>query len=159
MKTPLRHNGRDVPSDPSSVPPTSTGPRVTVAFAMFCQAYDPSRPTDLRQMTTGIGGWTADAPPTVELTLAVGLWSAGGAGRVDCRVGVRRPGEDIVYVGEGDSQIEAPGEMTIMPLKLTLTFNRPGIYWAICEFDGQPLVEVPFAVSEAPAPAFGAKPM
>lgn len=148
-----------VPIDPSSALTTPPGPRVTVAFAMFCQSYDPSRPTDLRQMTTGIGGWLAEAPPTVELTLAVGLWSAGGAGRVDCRVGVRRPGEDIVYVGEGDTQIEAPGEMTIMPLKLTLTFNRPGTYWAICEFDGQPLVEVPFSVSEAPAPAFGGTPV
>jgi hypothetical protein len=29
-----------------------TSPRVTVAFAMFCQGYDPERPTDLRQMTT-----------------------------------------------------------------------------------------------------------
>ena len=45
-------------------------PRLTVAFAMFCQGYDPERPTDLRQMTTGIGGWHTDAPPTHELTLA-----------------------------------------------------------------------------------------
>lgn len=133
-------------------------PRVTVAFAMFCQSYDPARPTDLRQMTTGIGGWTADSPPTLALTLAIGLWSAGGAGRVDCRVGVRRPGDDIVYVGEGDTQIETPGEMAIMPLKLTLTFDRPGIYWAVCEFDGHPLVEVPFSVSDAPPPAAAGAP-
>jgi len=122
---------------------------------MFCQSYDPERPTDLRQMTTGVGGWTADAPPTVELTLAIGLWNAGGAGRVRCRVGVRRPGDDVAYLGEGDTMLEEAGEMAIMPLKLTLTFDRPGTYWAICEFDGRPLVEVPFTVSEAPAPAFG----
>lgn len=122
---------------------------------MFCQSYDPNRPTDLREMTTGIGGWTAAAPPTVELTLAVGLWNAGGAGRVDCRLGVRRPGEDVTYLGEGTTQIDEPGEMAIMPLKLTLTFDRPGIYWAVGEFDGQTLVEVPFSVSEDPAPAFG----
>lgn len=128
-------------------------PRVTVAFAMFCQSYDPSRPTDLRQMTTGIGGWTADEPPTVQLTLAIGLWSAGGSGRIDCRIGVRRPGEDVTYMGEGDTQIDAPGEMAILPLKLMLTFDRPGIYWAVCEFDGHPLVEVPFSVSEDPPPA------
>lgn len=133
-------------------------PRVTVAFAMFCQGYDPGRPTDLRQMTTGIGGWQAEAPPTVQLTLAIGLWSAGGSGRVACRLGVRRPGDDIVYLGEGDTHIEAPGEMAIMPLKLTLTFDRPGVYWAICEFDGRPLVEVPFTVSEAPPPAAGGVP-
>jgi hypothetical protein len=133
--------------------PQTAAPRVTVAFAMFCQSYDPNRPTDLRQMTTGIGGWTAEAPPTVELTLALGLWSAGGEGRVGCRVGVRRPGDDIVYIGEGDTQIESPGEMAIMPLKLTLTFDRTGVYWAVCEFDGQALVEVPFSVSDAPPPA------
>ncbi len=138
--------------------PENAAPRVTVAFAMFCQAYEPDRPTDLRQMTTGIGGWTADAPPTVELTLAIGLWSAGSPGRVDCRVGIRRPDDDMIYIGEGDTQIEAPGEMAIMPLKFTLTLDRPGIYWAVCEFDGQPLVEVPFSVSEAPAPAFGGLP-
>jgi len=132
---------------------TPAAPRVTVAFAMFCQGYDPNRPTDLRQMTTGIVGWTADAPPTEELTLAIGLWSAGGQGRVDCRVGVRRPGDDIVYIGEGDTQIELPGEMAIMPLKLKLTFDRPGVYWAVCEFDGRALVEVPFSVSDAPAAA------
>ena len=129
-----------------------TSPRVTVAFAMFCQGYDPNNPTDLRQMTTGIGGWRADDPPTVELTLAVGLWSAGGAGRVGCRVGVRRPGDETVYIGEGDTHIEAPGEMAIMPLKFTLTLDRPGIYWAVCEFNGQPLVEVPFSVTDAPPP-------
>ncbi len=137
-----------------SAPMTQTErPRVTVAFAMFCQSYDPNRPTDLRQMTTGIGGWRAEEPPTVELTLAIGLWSAGAVGRIDCRVGVRRPGEDVVYIGEGDTQIEALGEMAIMPLKLTLTFERPGTYWAVCEFDGTTLVEVPFSVSEAPPPA------
>src|SRR4029079_13186303 len=42
-------------------------PRVSVAFAMFCHDYDPESPTDLRQMATGIGGWTADEPPTVQL--------------------------------------------------------------------------------------------
>ena len=131
----------------------SPAPRVSVAFAMFCQSYDPGRPTDLREMTTGIGGWRADDPPTVELTLAIGLWSAGGGGRVDCRVGVRRPGDDIVYLGEGDTSIESPGELAIMPLKLTLTFDRPGIYWAVCEFGGVTLVEVPFSVSDAPPPA------
>jgi hypothetical protein len=131
----------------------SLPPRVSVAFAMFCQSYNPDRPTDLREMTTGIGGWRADDPPTVELTLAIGLWSAGGAGRVDCRVGVRRPGDAVVYLGEGDTSIEAPGELAIMPLKLTLTFDRPGIYWAICEFGGVPLVEVPFSVTDAPPPA------
>ena len=131
----------------------SLAPRVSVAFAMFCQSYDPARPTDLREMTTGIGGWRADDPPTVELTLAIGLWSAGGAGRVDCRVGVRRPGDDVVYLGEGDTSIESPGELAIMPLKLTLTFDRPGIYWAVCEFGGVTLVEVPFSVSDAPPAA------
>jgi len=124
---------------------------------MFCEGYDPERPTDLRRMTTGIGGWTADAPPTVELTLAVGLWSA-AAGRIACRFGIRRPDEDTIYIGEGDTNIDGPGEMAIMPLKLTLTFERPGIYWAICEFDGEPIVEVPFAVSETPPPAAGGAP-
>jgi hypothetical protein len=137
----------------------TSAPRVTVAFAMFCQSYDPNRPTDLRQMTTGIGGWKAEDPPTVELTLAIGLWSAGSPGRVDCRVGVRRPDDDVVYIGEGDTQIEAPGEMAIMPLKLTLTCDRPGTYWAVCEFDGRPLVEVPFSVSDAPPPAAGGTPV
>jgi hypothetical protein len=135
-----------------------SAPRVTVAFAMFCQKYDPARPTDLREMTTGIGGWKADDPPTVELTLAVGLWNAGGAGEVTCRLGVRRPGEDVTYLGEGTTYIEAPGEMAIVPLKLTLTFDRPGTYWAVGEFDGQTLVEVPFSVSEQPPPAFGGNP-
>jgi hypothetical protein len=119
---------------------------------MFCQGYDPERPTDLRGMTTGLGGWTAERPPTIELTLAIGLWNAGGPGRIACRLGVRRPGEPITYVGEGDTVVQDAGEMAILPLKLTLTFERPGIYWAIGEFGGQPLVEVPFAVSEEPAP-------
>jgi hypothetical protein len=127
-------------------------PRVSVAFAMFCQGYDPERPTDLRQMTTGIGGWRADAPPTVQLTLAVGLWNAGASGRITCRVGVRRPGEETVFLGEGDTTLNDPGEMAILPLKMTLTFERPGTYWAVCEFDGHPLVEVPFSVSDAAAP-------
>jgi hypothetical protein len=130
-------------------------PRVTVAFAMFCQGYDPERPTDLRGMTTGIGGWTAAEPPTVELTLAVGLWNAGGPGRVHCRLGIRRPGDETAYLGEGETTVNDPGEMAILPLKFTLTFERPGIYWAICEFEGQPIVEVPFSVSGDPAPAFG----
>ncbi|MEO8070437.1 MAG: hypothetical protein ABI652_03475 [Acidobacteriota bacterium] len=123
-----------------------------MAFAMFCQSYDPERPTDLRHMTTGVGGWTPGDPPTRELTLAIGLWNAGQAGRVTCRVGVRRPGEDVVYLGEGDTTVDDPGEMVIMPLKLTLTFDRPGTYWAICEFGGVPLIEVPFSVTEDPAP-------
>ena len=127
-------------------------PRVSVAFAMFCQGYDPERPTDLRQMTTGIGGWQAESPPTVELTLALGLWNTGGPGRVSCRVGIRRPGEDTTFLGEGDTALNDPGEMAILPLKMTLTFDRPGIYWAICEFNGIPLVEVPFSVTEAPPP-------
>jgi len=130
----------------------TSAPRVSVAFAMFCQGYDPERPTDLRQMTTGIGGWTSDHPPTVELTLAVGLWNAGGPGRVRCRVGVQRPGDEVSFLGEGDATMEDQGEMAIMPLKLTLTFDRPGTYWAVCEFDGRRLVEVPFTVSESPAP-------
>jgi len=133
-------------------------PRVTVAFAMFCQSYDPNHPTDLREMTTGIGGWKAEDPPTVQLTLAVGLWNAGGPGEVVCRMGVRRPGEEVTFLGEGTTIIEAPGEMAIMPLKLTLTLDRPGLYWAIGEFDGTPLVEVPFSVSEAPPPAIHGAP-
>ena len=122
---------------------------------MFVLDYDPERPTDLRRMTTGIGGWTAVAPPTVELTLAIGLWNAGAPGKVVCRLGVRRPGEDVQFVGEGDTQVNDPGEMVILPLKLTLTFERPGTYWAVVEFDGQPLVEVPFTVSADVSPAFG----
>jgi hypothetical protein len=122
---------------------------------MFCQGYDPERPTDLRQMTTGIGGWSAEAPPTVELTLAMGLWNAGGAGRVTCRIGIRRPGEDTTFLGEGETTVQDPGEMAILPLKMTLTFEKAGTYWAICEFGGQPLVEVPFSVSEDPAPTAG----
>jgi hypothetical protein len=120
---------------------------------MFCQGYDPQRPTDLRQMTTGIGGWKLDAPPTVELTLALGLWNAGGPGRVSCRIGIRRPGEEVTYLGEGDTTVDDPGEMAILPLKLTLTFDRPGVYWAVCEFDGRPIVEVPFSVAEGAPPS------
>lgn len=139
---------------------TKTGaapPRVSVAFAMFCHEYDPTHPTDLRQMTTGLGGWSAEAPPTVNLTLALGLWNAGAPGAVRCRVGVRRPGEEIKYLGEADTTVEDPGEMAILPLKLTLTFDRPGTYWAVGEFDGQVLVEVPFTVTEAPAPTASAR--
>jgi len=136
------------PDTPSHAPQ----PRVTVAFAMFCQQYDPERPTDLRYVTTGLGGWRPDAPSTTQLTLAVGLWNAGGAGRVHCRVGIRRPGDEVVYLGEADATVEDPGEMAVLPLTLTLTFDRPGTYWAVCEFDGVPLVEVPFTVTEAPAP-------
>jgi hypothetical protein len=139
--------------DPLSPSIDPSRPRVSVAFAMFCQGYDPERPTDLRQMITGIGGWREDAPPTVELTLAVGLWNAGASGRITCRVGVRRPGEDTTFLGEGDTTLNDPGEMAILPLKMTLTFEQPGTYWAVCEFDGRPLVEVPFSVSEAPPPA------
>ena len=119
---------------------------------MFCHGYDPEQPTDLRQMTTGLGGWRADRPPTVELTLAVGLWSAGGTGLVSCRLGLTRPGGEPVFVGEGHTMLQEPGELAILPLKLTLTLDRPGIYWAICEFGGHRLVEVPFSVTEEPAP-------
>ena len=122
---------------------------------MFCQDYDPSKPTDLRHMTTGLGGWSAEDPPTVELTLALGLWNAGGPGQVRCRLGIRRPGDDLQYIGEGDTRVEDAGEMVILPLKFTLTLDRPGTYWAIAEFDGQPIAEVPFTVAEDPAPAFG----
>lgn len=122
---------------------------------MFCQQYDPERPTDLRQMTTGIGGWTAEDPPTLELTLAMGLWNAGGPGEVRCRFGVRRPGQDVDFLGEGDTTVRDPGEMIILPLKLTLTFEAVGTYWAVCEFDGETLVEVPFSVTADPPPAFG----
>lgn len=131
-----------------------TPPRLTVAFAMFCHDYNPDQPTDLRQMTTGIGGWTEEAPPTVQLTLALGVWNAGGPGRVDCRVGMRRPGEDVTYLGEADVTMDEAGEMAIMPLRMTFTFDRPGTYWAVCEFDGQRLVEVPFNVSGDAPPAF-----
>ena len=65
---------------------------------MFCHEYDPETPTDLRQMTTGLGGWSADSPPTVELTLALGLWNAGAPGAVRCRIGVRRPGDEVKFV-------------------------------------------------------------
>ena len=140
-------------TDPTT--PDAEAPRVTVAFAMFCQGYDPERPTDLRRMTTGIGGWTADSPPTVELTLAIGLWNAGGAGQVHCRLGIKRPGEPLTYLGEGRTAVNDPGEMAILPLKFTLTFDRPGTYWAVGEFDGIPMVEVPFSVSEQPPPAGG----
>jgi hypothetical protein len=140
------------------MPEPAIDPRVTVAFAMFCEGYDPSQPTDLRRMTTGIGGWRADDPPTIELTLALGLWNAGGRGSVRCRVGMRRPGEDTNYLGEGEAVFEGTAEMAIMPLKLTITCNLPGVYWAICEFAGRPIVEVPFSVSAAPAPAAGGAP-
>jgi hypothetical protein len=121
---------------------------------MFVQEYDPSRPTDLRHMTTGIGGWNPVEPPTVELTLALGLWNAGGPGTVHCRLGVVRPGEMIQYLGEGDTAVNDPGEMIILPLKMTLRFDRPGTYWAMCEFDGVTLAEVPFTVSSDAPPAF-----
>ena len=136
-----------------------TPPRVTVAFAMFCQRYDPEQPTDLRHMTTGLGGWRSDPPPTMELTLAIGLWNAGGPGKVTCRLGVRRPGDEVHFLGEGDTSVDAAGEMAILPLTMTLTFERPGIYWAIGEFDGQVLVEVPFAVTAEPAPTVAARPL
>ena len=131
-----------------------TTPRLTVAFAMFVQGYDPERPTDLRQMTTGIGGWTEDSPPTIELTLAMGLWNAGGDGKVTCRLGVVRPGEHVRYIGEGETTVNDPGEMIVLPLKMTLTFDRPGTYWAVGEFDGERLVEVPFTVTTDAPPAF-----
>lgn len=133
---------------------SSTAPRLTVAFAVFVQGYDPERPTDLRQMTTGIGGWRAEAPPTVELTLAMGLWNAGGEGRVTCKLGVRRPDEDVQFIGEGDTTVRDAGEMVVLPLKMTLTFERPGTYWAIGEFGGERLVEVPFTVTADAPPAF-----
>jgi hypothetical protein len=123
---------------------------------MFVQQYDPERPTDLRQMTTGLGGWRADAPPTVELTLAMGLWNAGGEGRVTCRLGVHRPGDELRYLGEGDTAVRDSGELVILPLRFTLTCDRPGTYWVIGEFDGRPLVEVPFTVSVDAPPAFRA---
>ena len=129
-------------------------PRLTVAFAMFCEDYNPERPTDLSRMTTGIGGWRADAPPTVNLTLALGLWNAGGSGNVSCRLGIQRPGEEVVYLGQGDAMVNDPGEMVLLPLKFTLTFETAGTYWAVCEFDSVKLVEVPFTVSPDPAPAF-----
>ena len=134
---------------------SNTTPRLSVAFAMFVLDYDPEKPTDLRRMTTGIGGWTAVAPPTVELTLAIGLWNAGAPGTIICKLGVRRPGDEIQFIGEGDTQVTEPGEMVILPLKLTLTFDRPGTYWALADFDGQRLVEVPFTVSADVSPAFG----
>jgi hypothetical protein len=121
---------------------------------MFVQGYDPERPTDLRQMTTGVGGWRADASPTVELTLAMGLWNAGSEGRITCRLGVQRPGDDVRYVGEGETTVRDPGEMVVLPLKVTLTLDRPGTYWAIAEFDGHRLVEVPFTVTADAPPAF-----
>ena len=127
-------------------------PRMTVAFAMFCREYDPATPTDLRQMTTGLGGWRADAIPTVDLTLAMGLWNAGGPGQVKCRLGVRRPDDEMQYIGEGDTIVSDVAEMVILPLKFQLTFDRPGTYWAVCEFGGDQIVEVPFTVTEEPAP-------
>jgi len=129
-----------------------SSPRLTVAFAMFVQNYDPSIPTDLRQMTTGIGGWRAEAPPTMQLTLALGLWNTGEAGRVTCKLGMKRPGEELKFIGEGDTDVTDSGELVVLPLKLTLTFDMPGTYWAIAEFDGQRLVEVPFTVSADAAP-------
>ena len=85
-----------------------SAPRLTVAFAMFVQNYDPEHPTDLRQMTTGIGGWRAEAPPTMQLTLALGLWNTGAARRVTCKLGVQRPGEDLQFIGEGDTDVTYP---------------------------------------------------
>jgi hypothetical protein len=136
-----------------STPLAPEPPRMTVAFAMFCKTYDPERPTDLRTMITGIGGWSEADPPALDLTLALGLWNAGGAGTVRLRLGVRRPGCETEYVGEGDTTVQEAGEMVILPLKVSLTFDQPGIYWALCEFAGQPLIEVPFSVSEAPSPS------
>jgi hypothetical protein len=107
-------------------------------------------------MTTGIGGWREEAPPTVALTLALGLWNAGGDGSVTCRLGVQRPGEELHYIGEGSTTVNDAGELVVLPLKLTLTFERPGTYWAIGEFDGARLVEVPFTVTADAPPAFGA---
>jgi hypothetical protein len=127
-------------------------PRLSVAFAMFVQNYDPEHPTDLRQMTTGIGGWRAEAPPSVQLTLALGLWNTGAAGRVTCKLGVRKPGEDLQFIGEGDTDVTDSGELVVLPLKMTLTFDQPGTYWAVGEFDGVRVVEVPFTVSADPAP-------
>jgi hypothetical protein len=89
----------------------------------------------------------------VQLTLALGLWNTGGAGRVSCRIGVMRPGEDLQFIGEGDTTVADPGEMIVLPLKLTFTFDRPGTYWVIGEFDGQRLAEVPFTVSADAPPA------
>ena len=102
-------------------------------------------------MTTGIGGWRAEAPPTVQLTLAIGLWNTGGAGRITCRLGVIRPGESMQFIGEGDTQVADSGEMVVLPLKMTLTFDQPGTYWAIGEFDGKRVVEVPFTVTCRPS--------
>ena len=126
--------------------------RLTVAFAMFVQNYDPEHPTDLRQMTTGIGGWRAEAPPTMQLTLALGLWNTGAARRVTCKLGVQRPGEALQFIGEGDTDVTEAGELVVLPLKMTLTFDQPGTYWAVGDFDGQRVVEVPFTVSADPAP-------
>jgi hypothetical protein len=44
--------------------------------------------------------------------------------------------------------------MVVLPLKLTLVCDRPGTYWAIGEFGGEQLVEVPFTVSADDPPAF-----
>jgi hypothetical protein len=129
-----------------------SSPRVSIAFAMFCHEYDPSRPTDLQRMATGLGGWSEDRPVTAELTLAIGLWNAGAPGRVHCRIGMERPGEDVRFLGEADATVEDAGEMAILPLKMTFTFDRPGTYWAIGEFDGHRLVEVPFTVTAEAAP-------
>jgi hypothetical protein len=128
------------------MPDQALAPRVSVAFAMFCEHYDPDRPTDLRNLITGISGWSAENPPVVELTLAIGLWNAGAPGPVHCRIGIRRPDEGVTFIGEGDATLEEAGELAIVPLKLTLTCDRPGTYWGICELAGKPLVEVPFTV-------------
>src|SRR6185503_6083959 len=56
------------------------------------------------------------------------------------------------YVGEGDTMVNDPGEMVILPLKFTLTLDRPGTYWAVAEFDGVRLAEVPFTVTPDPPP-------
>jgi hypothetical protein len=65
---------------------------------------------------------------------------------------MERPGEDVKFLGEADATVEDAGEMAILPLKMTFTFDRPGTYWAIGEFDGARLVEVPFTVTAEDAP-------
>jgi hypothetical protein len=74
------------------------------------------------------------------------------ARRSACRLGLRRPDEETEYIGEGDTEVTESGELVVLPLKLTLTFDRPGTYWAIGEFDGERLVEVPFTVTAEPPP-------
>ena len=125
---------------------------LSVAFAMFVQNYNPEQPTDLRQMTTGIGGWRAEAPATMQLTLALGLWNTGAARQVTCKLGVQRPGEELQFIGEGNTDVTDSGELVVLPLKMTLTFDRPGTYWAVGEFDGERLVQVPFTVTAEAAP-------